>query len=122
MYVRMVSIDPNDLSFAQGIAGMCQRQGAAAVEIAKFDYESRPRLPQDFLIDPEIERAFHSWNAVVARTFHDPLLQKRQHSRQRPIQAIFHVRHYKRVSFKPSASIRCLSSRLSILLPFCVKQ
>jgi hypothetical protein len=49
--VRMRGIDPDDLSFAQGVAGVCQCQGAAATQIADFDYESRPRLPQDFLIE-----------------------------------------------------------------------
>ena len=76
-------IDAYNLSLAECIASVRERQGAATVVIADFDYEFRARLPQNFLINPEIQRTLQGWDAVVFRAFHDSLLQDRQHFRQR---------------------------------------
>src|SRR5262249_10264011 len=68
-------IDTYHRSSAQCITGMCERQRAAAEVIADFDDDVRTCLPEDFLIDPEIQRALQRWDALVPRALHNPLMQ-----------------------------------------------
>ena len=52
----------------------------AAAKVADLDDELRSRLPKNFLVDPEIERAFQRGYSVICRTLHDALLENWQDS------------------------------------------
>src|SRR5215471_4522176 len=92
--VLVIAVDRQNASVADQVANVSESQGAAAVKIADFDDKIRFRFPEDFLIDPEIQRVLHCRNAMVGRTLHDPLLHDREHSRQWPIERLFHKGHY----------------------------